>query len=389
MTTHATESTEEPDRLTRARQRRASRMLTQLKADERESFLEDLARQVTPGVDLFLYLLLSGVLIGVGYRLDQQALLLAGVLVAPLMAPVVGMALASVSGSPRFFLRHLASLAVAAALFGLASGLIGGLGVAVGRSSILAAGHVKLNLIDFLLLLAGAGWIAFSLGRRTRLEAIPSVALAYELLLPLGAAGIGLVRADAHLWQGALLTFGLHLTWAVVAGMAVLAALGFRPLVGSGRSLPAAIGLIGLVALLSALGLGASVIAAAPTPTPTPTMTPTPTITPTASRTPTVTGTATGTPTPTGTPTQTGTPTPMPPKAVVVVGDVGVFLRQSPGGAFVAGLFHGMPLEVLGGPQRYAGELWWQVRTTSGQVGWMLGTFLATLTPTPSQTPRS
>jgi len=384
--THPTpEPSSSTDRLMRARQRRASRMLTQLRADEREAFLEDLARLVTPGFDLYLRLLLAGLLLGVGFRLDQRALLMAGVLVAPVMAPVVGLALASVSGSARFFLRELGSLAVGFALLTVAAGLTGGLGLPAGESSILAASHVKLNLIDFALLLGGSVVLSFVLARRSQLSALASVAVGYELLLPLAAAGIGLVSNDPEMWGGALLIFGLHLTWAILAGMGTLVVLGFRPLVGGGRSLSVAVVLVGLMGLLSAVGLGASVIAAAPTPTPTPTATPTATATGTPTVTPT--GTRTSTPTATASPTatMTGTATPFPPKAIVYGGgNAGVILRDAPNGNLVAGLFHGQPLEIIGGPQRLGEQIWWQVRTSDGREGWMLGTYLATLTPTPT-----
>ncbi len=372
----------DPDRLARARQRRASRMLTQLRADEREAFLEDLARVVTPGADMFVLVVAAGLMIGFGFRLDQRALLLAGVLLAPRMAPLAGLSLSAVSGSPRFFARQLAGLAVAVALLLASSALSGGLGVPAGRGTILAAGHTRLNLVDFGLLLGGAVVVAYSLARHTQISPLGSVAMAYETLLPLAVVGIGLVRSDPHLWQGALLTAALHLTWAVLAGMATLVALGFRPLVGGGRSLPAAISLVGLIGLLSAAGLGASVLASAPTPTPTPTVTPTPTPTSTGTATPTPSPTNTGTPT--ATPTATLTPTPAPRAVVYGGGDAGVFLRQAPGGTPVAGLFHGMSLEVLGGPQRFGDQLWWQVRTTDGQVGWILAAYLATVTPTPT-----
>ena len=384
--THPTpEPSSASDRLMRARQRRASRMLTQLRADEREAFLEDLARLVTPGFDLYLLLLLAGLLVGVGFRLDQRALLMAAVLVAPRMAPVVGLALASVSGSARFFLRELGSLGIGLVLLAVSAGLSGGFGLPPGESSILVAGHVKLNLIDFAFLVGGSVALAFLLARRSEVNPLASAAVAYEILLPLGAAGIGVVSGDADLWQGALLTFALHLTWAVLAGMGTLVVLGFRPLIGGGRSLAAAIVLVGIMGLLSALGLGASVIAAAPTPTPTPTATPTATATGTPTITPTATRTGTPTATASPTSTMTGTATPLPPKAIVFGGGTaGVILRDAPNGNLVAGLFHGQPLEVIGGPQRLGEQIWWQVRTAEGREGWMLGTYLATVTPTPT-----
>jgi hypothetical protein len=292
-----------------------------------------------------------------------------------------------VSGSPRFFLRLLAGLAVAALLAGAAAGLAGGLGTDPSDSSLLAAGHVKLNLIDFGLLLAGAVLLARGLARDSHLAPLPSAAVAYEVLLPLGAAAQALVRGEPEAFQGALLIFGLHVMWTMVAGAATLAVLGFRPLTGSGHSLAAAVVLMSVIALLSALGIGASVLAAAPTPTPTPTITPTATLTPTASNTPTRTPTHTGTPTRTPTRTLTPTVTPTVPPAVVIgTGGVGAFLRQTPNGQTIGGVIDGQVLTVLGPPDLVQGQLWWRVRTDDGLEGWVLGTFIATVTPIPSVT---
>src|SRR3972149_11164372 len=117
-------------RLSRARRRRRSRMLTQLRADEREAFLEELAHQVTPTFEFYLLALLAGILIGLGFSFNQTALLVAGALVAPRMGRLIGLALAAISGSLRFFLRLLLSVAV---LLSLAAAGAGGPARVCGR----------------------------------------------------------------------------------------------------------------------------------------------------------------------------------------------------------------------------------------------------------------
>ena len=378
---------EDPESLPRARRRRAGRMLTQMRADEREVYLEDLAHQVSPGIDLYLFAALAGLLIGVGFRFDQLALLIAAVLVAPRLGPVAGMALAAVCGSLRYFGRQLGALLLAALLAAFVAGLAGGIGDS-GKASVLAAGYAGLSLVDFGLLIVGASLTAVWLVRSGGIEPMASAAVAYELLVPAGAVGYGLITGQASVWQGALLTFVLHLSWAVVTGALVLVLFGFRPLTGSGYSLPAAVGLMAAVGLVSALNLGVSVLAAVPTPTPTPSPTPTasPTPPPTATRTATATGTATITSTATASATPTVTPTP--PSAVVFgTGGAGVLLRDSPNGQSSSGLIEGLLVVIIGGPQEVGGESWLQVRASDGREGWILARYIATLTPTPSRTP--
>ena len=242
--------------LARARRRRARRMLTQLRADEREAYLEDLAHIVSPSIELYLLALISGALIGLGFRFDQLVLLVGGALLAPRMGTLTGLSLASVSGSPRFFGRTVIATLISLTLTAVSAGLAGGIGIRTDAGLMLTAGYTGVNLLDFLMLLAGAVLMAVILVREERISPLASTAAAYEILLPLGAAAIGVVTGNADLITGGLLTFGIYTTWATVAGMITLALLGFRPLTGGNHSIAAAIGLMGLIGVLSAAWAG-------------------------------------------------------------------------------------------------------------------------------------
>ena len=150
----------------------------------------------------------------------------------------------------------IGTLAVACAAFLLIAGLTAGAG------GILAFAHTKLNLVDFGLLLAGALWMA--VGPAAHSEAVPRAGQRSRRLraaAPPGRGGPGWACCAAipRCGRGPCLTFGLHLTWAVAMGLAALAAMGFRPLIGSGGSLAVAIGLMGALGLLSAAGFGTCV----------------------------------------------------------------------------------------------------------------------------------
>lgn len=388
MSSETFNSSESPEDRSAARMRRAGRMLTQLRADEWETFLEDLAHQVTPSVNLYLRSLLAGLAFGLGFRFDQLAFLIAGALLSPSMGLVAGVSLAAISGSPRFLLRLVLALLIAAGIVLGSAGIAGGLGLPPGDGPLLVWTPTHLNLIDLGLVLGASALLALRLGRGNGIDYLAAAGLAYELLLPVAAVGVGIVRGNSELVADALLISGMHTAWAVVAGMIALAALGFRPLVGSGRSLAAAIVMVGVVAALSLAGFGASLVSAVPTPTPTATATATATPTMTRTSPPTATPSPTATATPTATFTATATPTPTPPRALVLgTGGQGLIIRDAPNGQPVTSLLENAPLSVIGEPVEEAGETWLPVRTQDGQEGWVLLRFVATLTPEPSPTP--
>src|SRR5512146_1018229 len=98
----------------RSRRRQAHRRLTLPSATERSALLESLGRRATPSFEFFVFALLCGAVLGAGYLLDlkanSQAILLLGLLLAPLLTPWVGMVLAITTGSWRFFFLTLAGV---------------------------------------------------------------------------------------------------------------------------------------------------------------------------------------------------------------------------------------------------------------------------------------
>jgi hypothetical protein len=375
-------------------------MLAGLQGDKRQAYLSELAQSVSPGVDLFLKAILAGLLLGLAFRFDQRALLYAAALVAPSMAPLAGVALASVSGSLRLFFRLLAALILATIILSAVCALVGGLGVPLFALGDMPDTFAILHPADLLLLFAGAVLMCTSLARGRRVHPLASAAVAFEIFSPAGAVGLGLLRADPPLWQGALLTFGAHLAWAAVVCVATLIVLGFRPLAGQRRSFSMAVLLTATVAVLAVAAPAAYMFSymplyPGPTSTSTPIIIPTPTQTPSPSATilPTSTSIPTTTPTPADSSTPTLTPTPTPNMAAIWgTGGLGAYLREGPSTETTPldYLEEGELLEIIGEPEVVDGLIWWPVRITyDTQVveGWILNGLIATVTPTPSATP--
>ena len=87
----------------RARRRRPTRRDSIPKdAKGQAALISALSRRAYPSFELFVFSLTCGVVLGLGFLLDSQAVLLLGVLATPLMIPWVGFLLAILTGSPRF-----------------------------------------------------------------------------------------------------------------------------------------------------------------------------------------------------------------------------------------------------------------------------------------------
>ncbi len=382
---------DDPESLPPARRRRARRLLAPLEADERAAYLDEIARRSSPSFDFFLFSLLSGGVIGAGLLLDAPALLVLGAVLAPLMAPAVGVSLGTVTGTPAFFFRSLLALVLGSLLAALASSLVG-MATAYWMPSQMtqASYHAQLNWPNFVVLALGAGFTAVGMLRDRPHPAVASVALSYGLYLPIAIAGFGVTSGAPHLWPDGLVVYAMHLAWSTLLGALVLAVFGFRPISTLGYTVG---GVFALMSILLVIGLSSAGIAVggqfaiptlSPTPTFTPTLTSTRTLTPIP---PTITLTPTLAPTATKTPTFTITPTPTPVIAVVqTVDGKGAVVRNLPGGEVLGSYFDGTLMQVLPGQDDVDGVVWVNVVAPNGVVGWMVLDLLATATPAPNWT---
>ncbi len=385
---------EEDDKLPPARERRQQRSVVPQGRGEQAGFLSQLARQVTPGYEFFLYSLLSGILIGIAILVDARGLYLLAILFVPFLGPVYGLSLAASAGLGKLFLKSLGALLIASLII-FGSGVLTGVvaGNFLPQSVYEQIGpYTLLSWPDFLVVAAGAGLGAYMLARSPRQKPlVANVALAYELFLPLAVSGFGLTASQYANWLDALMVFLVHLVLAGVTGMLVLMIVGLRPKNVFGYA-PAAILLtLALIGVFTISGFGRSspiLAGVAETATATLTSTPTPTQmpTPTPSRQPAqATMTLTITLQPSSTPTMTVTPEPTPIWALIAAPTGGgAIIREEPEGRAISSLLNGNLVEVISEPLRgESGTIWVQIRTDTGLVGWIVQALLATATPSP------
>jgi hypothetical protein len=72
----------------RSRRRRANRReMFPVDAEGQAALISELSRRAYPSFELFVFSLVCGAILGLGFLLDSQAVLLLGILITPLMTP--------------------------------------------------------------------------------------------------------------------------------------------------------------------------------------------------------------------------------------------------------------------------------------------------------------
>lgn len=394
------------------RRRRYRRRLVPWDLDQRAAFFRELIHQATPSFDFFLFSIIAGIAAGAALLLDSPALFILAALLSPFMAPVLGLALSSATGRLGFFVRSLFVLA-------LGSALVFGLGAAAGWIGQKIPGlvftqvvfHTTFSWPDLLVVLLGSAFTAYLAVRSPKQRPlVSSVALAYELYLPLAASGFGMVWSMPGVFPEGLILFAINLALAAVTAAFVLVLLGVHPL-PSGAAWVVSVLLLLVLAGAALFGIGTAIVpgflanplvifsipnlfpTAAPSATPAPVATapPLPSATslppPTLTPQPTVpTITPTNTLVSTATPTITFTPSPTPVYGLVNAGNLnGIIIRPEPGSLeIVTTLLNGNLVEILPEIVNKNGFLWVHVRAPNGQEGWVQAGLILTATPRPN-----
>jgi hypothetical protein len=394
----------------RSRRRRRSYLNIPRDAEGRAALLTALAHRAYPTYELFVYALLAGAIMGLGYVLDSQALLVFGALVAPLLLPWAGLHLATVTGSIRFFFETLVALLVSALLIFLTGLLAGFAARAIMPHTFSEAFvHSRLWWPDLLLLALGAVILMISFVRSESKPFLPSVILAYELFLPLSAGGFGLGTGLAELWPYGVLVFVVHFAWASLLGLFTLVILRIMPASFEAFVFSAALAFVYLAVVIVLMngngppsplntqsflpnaGPGQSADLLAPADTSTPTLPPeTPTVAVTEFATP-VPPTEASVQAPMATPTLTLTIEPTPLFALVSASKGGgAALRETPGGKIIVVLDNFSYVEVLPETEVVSGYTWAHVIYTLNGIrlnGWVAHAYLEISTPSPAVVP--
>jgi len=417
----------------RSRRRRANRReMFPADAEGQTAFISDLSRRAYPTFELFVFSLACGAIVGLGFLLDSQAVLLLGILVTPLMTPWVGFLLAIITGSPRFLFETFMALIISVVIVflgGLLTGFAARLFLPITLANVFI--HARLWIPALVVLSVGAVTLVVSFARSEKKPYLPSILIAYAFYLPINAGGFGLGSGVPGIWPQGILVFAVHFALASVLGLLTLFALKLRPTIqGIFFSAIALLLFAGILVILMGSGLpfsAKSVTAVATLTTqPTPLPSQTPSLTATITSSPRPSSTFTSAPSKVGltetvavaftqaaktsslvppltpftptltlplteTPTVTLTFEPQTISGMVGASEGGgANLRQTPNGKYLMTLDNGTIVEIYPDFRQVNGITWMHVMVTrNGQrvEGWLLESVVSYATPEPNFEP--
>lgn len=177
-----------------------------------------------------LMLVLSVVIATMGLLQSSSAVVIGAMMIAPLMAPILGMSASIVMGwGGRLLTSGLYVVASIVGSIALSWALARFIPVAVAGVPIEVLARSSPDIRDLVIALAAGTAGAFATVRRDVSGALPGVAVAVALVPPLAAVGVLLGRDQPDLARGAALLFAANLFGIMLAAAIVFLVTGFVP----------------------------------------------------------------------------------------------------------------------------------------------------------------
>lgn len=212
-----------------------SQYLKPLNNQRRIEIIEIIRQAAMPGFDYFFLVILSGSIATIGLINDSPAVIIGAMLVAPLMSPILGVGLGSITADTSLTRNSAAAL-------------IRGAFLAILLSILITLSNIYLPFVpalldipkevmsrtqptpnDLIIAMAGGLAAAYSLSQPHLSAALPGVAIATALMPPLATIGIGIALGRWDIAGGATLLFLTNAITIAFAATLVFFLEGFVP----------------------------------------------------------------------------------------------------------------------------------------------------------------
>jgi uncharacterized hydrophobic protein (TIGR00271 family) len=203
-------------------------LLPMLSIERRVEVVGEMETAANPSSDFFVLIVLSAVIASLGLLQNSAAVIIGAMLVAPLMSPILAVAMSMVVGNIQTLWQAAEATVKGVVIAVLVSIIVVMISPLKPLTNEIMA-RTQPNVLDLLVALASGAAAGYAISRRELAAALPGVAIAAALVPPLGVIGYGIGTSQFSIALGALLLFTTNLIAIVLAAAVVFLLLGFQP----------------------------------------------------------------------------------------------------------------------------------------------------------------
>lgn len=197
---------------------------------DKNAAIENIVKHASPRPDFFLMLALSVSMATFGVILGDVVVLIASMLIAPLLYPILSLALGVAAADEKLVGRSFYTILKSTGIALAASAVIGFLFAPRGSTELLFGNFLggQGSPFGYVIVAAIAGFAAaFALVKPRLSETLPGAAIAVALVPPLARAGVGIAFFSWTIVSSALLLFVVNVIGIVFSALIVFSMLRF------------------------------------------------------------------------------------------------------------------------------------------------------------------
>lgn len=194
---------------------------------ERNELCEQIIDSSTPRGGFYLLLILSTFIVVIGLLKNSLILIIGGMLVAPLLSPLLSISLAITIANMKVFFRSIKILSIAFIISLIVAYLLG-------RIAIFEIKHIDLvefmkpDLTIFLIAVAAGAAASFAWAKKELNSSLPGVAITATLLPPLTTAGLALAVNNHTIAQQSILVYLLNVVGIILGSLIIFILMDFN-----------------------------------------------------------------------------------------------------------------------------------------------------------------
>lgn len=188
---------------------------------DKSKAVEKLVSQSTPDFDFFLMAILSMLMATFGLLIDSVAVVIGSMLIAPILYPILSLALGLAMSDHKLIGRSLYTFGKAIGL-GMAGAVLATLLFSPGTTTDITneiISRTEPSLVFFGIALIAGIAVSFALVKPELSETLPGIAVSVALIPPLAVAGIGIAKFNLSIISGSLLLFFINVFGILAAAM--------------------------------------------------------------------------------------------------------------------------------------------------------------------------
>jgi len=197
---------------------------------DQKKTLQELLEESRDRADFYILLMLATFIATLGLLSNNVAVIIGGMLIAPILFPILGLAMGIVTSSGLAIGRSFKILIRSVGLvlgFSIITAFLFGAPTDVGEQILL---RIEPDLNLFLIAFAAGLAVSYSWVKQNLSAALPGIAVAVALVPPLATVGIGLALWDRLIIAGALNLFLVNIIATVLGSVIIFSLFGFSRL---------------------------------------------------------------------------------------------------------------------------------------------------------------